>query len=162
MTHRAQNVERRGASTFALRAMADRSRPALPPAPRAPRHAFQLALLLSLSAVFGTSAHHSFAPYYFEDESVTIEGVLVSVELKAPHSFIYLVARDKSGVEQRFSGEWASPVRLERNGITKDTLNVGDRLIVTGSPGRVDTEHKIHVKRLERPADGLRWGMRNR
>jgi hypothetical protein len=119
-------------------------------------------MVLSLLAVAGPSAHHSFAPYYFEEQSVTIEGILVSVELKAPHSFIYLMARDKSGAEQRFSGEWASPVRLERNGITKDTLSVGDRLIVTGSPGRVETEFKIHVKRLERPADGLRWGTRNR
>jgi hypothetical protein len=116
-----------------------------------------LALALSVSAVLGTDAHHSFAPYYFEEQSVTIEGILVSVELKAPHAFIYVMARDKSGVEQRFSGEWASPVRLERNGITKDTLNVGDRLVVTGSPGRVETEYRIHVKRLERPADGLRW-----
>jgi hypothetical protein len=125
-------------------------------APRGARR-LALALALAMSAVLGTAAHHSFAPYYFEEQSVTIEGVLVSVELKAPHAFIYLVARDKSGVEQRYSGEWASPVRLERNGITKDTLNVGDRLVVTGSPGRVETEYRIHVKRLERPADGLRW-----
>jgi hypothetical protein len=126
----------------------------------AARPALQLGLVLALSvfAAIGTAAHHSFAPYYFEEQSVTIEGVLVSVELKAPHAFIYLVARDKNGVEQRFSGEWASPVRLERSGITKDTLNVGDRLIVTGSPGRVDSEYRIHVKGLERPSDGLRWG----
>jgi hypothetical protein len=117
----------------------------------------RVALALSFAAVVGTAAHHSFAPYYFEDQSVTLEGVLVSVELKAPHAFIYLVARDKGGVEQRYSGEWASPVRLERSGIKKDTLNVGDRLIVTGSPGRVDSEYRIHVKRLERPADGFRW-----
>jgi hypothetical protein len=124
------------------------------------RRALRLGLALALAACapLGTAAHHSFAPYYFEEQSVTIEGILVSVELKAPHSFIHLVARDTSGVEQRFSGEWASPVRLERNGITKNTLSVGDRLIVTGSPGRVETEYKIHVKRLERPADGWRWG----
>jgi hypothetical protein len=149
MTRRATNGARRSAAFFdcasnALRAV-DRARPAL------------LAVVLSLLGVVGTAAHHSFAPYYFEEQSVTIEGVLVSIELKAPHAFLYLIARDKNGVEQKYSGEWASPVRLERNGITKETLNAGDRLIVTGSPGRVETDYRIHVKRLERPADGLRW-----
>jgi hypothetical protein len=116
-----------------------------------------LAIALSICTVLALGAHHSFAPYYFEEQSVTIDGLLVGVELKAPHAFIYLVARDKSGIEQRFSGEWASPLRLERTGVTKDTLNTGDRLIVTGSPGRVENEYRIHVKRVERPGDGWRW-----
>ena len=116
-----------------------------------------LTLALSICMVLALGAHHSFAPYYFEEQSVTIDGILVGVELKAPHAFIYLVARDKSGIEQRFAGEWASPLRLERTGVTKDTLNTGDRLIVTGSPGRVENEYRIHVKRVERPGDGWRW-----
>jgi hypothetical protein len=120
------------------------------------------AVALALSAVFGVSAHHSFAPYYFEEQTVTLEGILVEVELKAPHAFLYMIAPDATGREQRFSGEWANPTRLERDGIGKDTLSVGDRIIVTGSPGRVESENKIHVKGLVRPSDGLRWGRRNR
>ena len=44
----------------------------------------------------------------------------------------------------------------------KDTLKPGDRVIVTGSPGRNAAERKIHLKRIERPADGWSWGGRRR
>ncbi len=64
---------------------------------------------------------------------------------------------DNSGQVQRVSGEWANPNRLRQAGIDKDTLKPGDRLIVTGSPSRHPTEYKIHLKRLERPADGWKW-----
>jgi thiamine monophosphate kinase len=58
---------------------------------------------------------------------------------------------------RRFAAEWANPARLTRDNVTKDTLKPGDRVIVTGSPGRTASEYKLHLKRIVRPADGWSW-----
>jgi hypothetical protein len=104
------------------------------------------------------SGHHSFSAYYFEEQSVTIEGDVVEFDLRAPHAWLYVMAPDARGQVQRFGAEWGNPNRLSRDGITGTTLKAGDRVIVTGSPGRVASENKIHLKRIQRPADGWQWG----
>jgi len=47
---------------------------------------------------------------------------------------------------------------LSSQGVTKDTLKPGDAVIVTGSPGRVGSENKVHLKGIRRPTDGWTWG----
>jgi hypothetical protein len=105
-------------------------------------------------------AHHAFTTYYFEEQSVSIEGVLVEFELKAPHAWLHLIAPDPEGRMQRYAAEWANPTRLSRDGIDKDTLRAGDRVTITGSPGRVAGDYKIHLKRITRPSDGWTWRQR--
>jgi hypothetical protein len=41
--------------------------------------------------------------------------------------------------------------------MSRDTLKPGDRLIVTGSPSRDPSAYRMHLKRIERPADGWTW-----
>ena len=102
-------------------------------------------------------AHHSFASYYFEDQSMTVTGELVQFDYRSPHAWVHVNAPDKSGQMRRFSAEWANPNRLGREGITKDTLRPGDRVVLVGSPGRDPDEYKLHLKGIERPADGWTW-----
>ena len=117
-----------------------------------------VALAFAMAVPLVALGHHSFAAYYFEEQSVTIEGKLVTFEYKSPHAWIYMSVTDASGEVQQYSAEWANPNRLSRDGITKDTLKAGDHVIVTGSPGRTAGENKIHLKQIERPADGWKWG----
>ena len=119
-------------------------------------------LLAVLVAASGTlvSGHHSFAAHYFEEQSVTVEGKLVDFEYRSPHAWVHMSVTDDRGAVQRYSAEWANPNRLSRDGITKDTLKAGDHVIVTGSPGRNASENKIHLKQIERPADGWEWRRR--
>jgi hypothetical protein len=116
-----------------------------------------VAIVLAGSAL---TAHHSFAAHYFEDQSVAIEGRLVEFAYRSPHSWVYVMAKDQDGQLQRFGAEWASPDRLRRQGITSDTLKVGDHLVITGSPGRDPSEYKVHLKGISRPADGWTWRRR--
>jgi hypothetical protein len=110
-----------------------------------------------LLAVAGANAHHSFPAYYFEDQTVTIEGSVVEFDYRAPHAWLHVVAPDAEGQSQRFSAEWANPQRLRRDGVTADRFKPGDVVRITGSPGRTASERKIHLKRIERPADGWAW-----
>lgn len=123
---------------------------------------FPLALVLMLASAPFVSGHHSFAAHYFEEQSVTVQGTLVEFDYSAPHAWVHLTAADERSGSQRYSAEWSNPNRLSRDGITKETLKPGDVVIVTGAPGRNAGENRIHLKRIERPADGWKWGMRPR
>jgi hypothetical protein len=99
------------------------------------------ALILGLTAV--ASGHHSFAAYYFEDQSIQIEGEIVEVQFKAPHTWVHVVSREPSGSAKRYAAEWANPSRLERDGMTKDTLKVADVVQIWGSPSRDPNDGRI-------------------
>jgi hypothetical protein len=121
-------------------------------------------LLTVLTAMAGIEllAHHSFASYYFEDQMTSVTGELVEFDFRAPHAWVRIKVRDESGQTQIVAAEWSNPNRLARDGITKTTLNIGDVLIVAGSPGRNPDEHRLHLKAVQRPADGWEWPERRR
>jgi hypothetical protein len=116
-----------------------------------------VAVVATLGMSVAVSGHHSFAAYYFEDQSIHIEGDIVEVQFKAPHTWVHVTARDASGKEKRYAAEWANPSRLEREGMTKDTLKVSDFVQIWGSPSRDPNDGRIHLKRILRPSDGWEW-----
>ena len=111
----------------------------------------------TLIAVVPVAAHHSFSAFYFEDQSITLEGVVQEFQLRSPHAILLFAARDPDGRTQTFSAEWGNPRRLTGQGVNKDTLRAGDVVVVTGSPGRVTSEYKVHLKGIRRPTDGWKW-----
>jgi hypothetical protein len=111
-----------------------------------------------LGAVLPAVAHHSFSAYYFEERSITVEGVVQSFQYVNPHAILVLTVPDADGGAQTFTAEWSNPRRLATAGVLKNTLKPGDVVVVSGSPGRVAAERKLHLKGIRRPADGWRWG----
>jgi hypothetical protein len=111
----------------------------------------------ALVAVIPASAHHSFSAYYFEEQSITLEGVVQEFQYRSPHAILIFAAPDPNGQTQTFAAEWSNPRRLSGQGITAATLKPGDIVIVTGSPGRTASEYKVHLKGIRRPADGWTW-----
>jgi len=103
-------------------------------------------------------AHHSFAASYFEEQRVTVEGSLVEFDFRNPHAFVRIAVVDADGATTEYSGEWAAAARLQSQGVQKDTLKPGDHLVMTGAPARVAEQHRLHLKTLQRPADGWVWG----
>ena len=118
----------------------------------------RLALIgLVVFTVAAASAHHSFPSYYFEQQSVTIRGELVEFDYRAPHAWVKVKVRDDGGEERVYAAEWSNPSRLARDGVTKTSLNIGDVVIVAGSPGRNPEERLIHLKAIQRVTDGWEW-----
>lgn len=115
-----------------------------------------------VAAVVPTAAHHSFSAHYLEDQSVTLEGVVKEFQYRSPHAILLFTAPDPGGRMQTYTAEWANPNRLSRQGIAQDTLKPGDVVVVTGSPGRVAADHKVHLKGIRRPADEWTWGRGSR
>jgi len=121
-----------------------------------------ISAVVALALTATLSAHHSFPAYYFEDQLIEVEGPITSVEFKAPHVWVHVTARDTSGQERTYSAEWSNPTRLERDGITKDTLKAADIVQVWGAPSRNASDNKMHLKRIHRASDGWEWGMNRR
>ena len=107
------------------------------------------------------SAHHSFGAAYLEDQTVTIEGQLVQLLFRNPHSFIHVMVRQKDGTIARYAVEWSGAHQLGDQGVDRQTLKIGDRLIISGNPGRNRNDHLLRMLTLQRPKDGFGWGRRN-
>ena len=106
-------------------------------------------------------AHHSFAATYLEDRSVTIEGELVRFLYRNPHSFVHVMVKEKDGTVVRYAVEWGPAMQLGSAGVMRETLKPGDYVIITGSPGRNPSDHRVRMASLHRPKDGLSWGQRS-
>ncbi len=111
------------------------------------------AACVSAGAAF---AHHSFAATYNEEVTVKIEGEMVEFMFRNPHSFIQVDVAEK-GAKVRYVIEWAAGQTLNNEGVNRDTLRAGDKVIVQGKPGRVPEDHRMRLVSVERPSDGWKW-----
>jgi hypothetical protein len=117
-----------------------------------------LALLVACAA--SLYAHHSFASTYHEDKTIKIEGEIKQFQFRNPHSFVTVEAPDDKGRMQRWGVEWGGATQLGGQGVTRYTLRVGDVVVITGRPGRTETDHRILMQTLLRKSDGFGWGNR--
>jgi hypothetical protein len=115
------------------------------------------ATLALIAGSWGVFAHHSFPSFYFEEQMVRISGELVEFDYRAPHAWVKIKTRGEDGNDVIVAAEWSNPSRLARDGVTKTTLQIGDQVIVAGSPGRNPDEHRLHLKAIQRVADGWEW-----
>jgi len=104
------------------------------------------------------SAHHSYAATYDTSKDVKLEGKLVQFVYRNPHTFVHVQAPDSAGKMQRWAVEWSGTSQLDRAGVTRDTLKIGDTVVVTIHPSRVSADYRGLMVRLLRPSDGFNWG----
>ena len=119
--------------------------------------AFAATLLFGGAAAY---AHHSFAATYNVNAQIKLEGELVGFNFRNPHSFVHVEAPDEYGDIQRWSVEWSAAGALAGQGVERETLRVGDGVIVTGRPSRTPGEYRGQMLTRERPIDGFSWGRR--
>jgi hypothetical protein len=121
-------------------------------------------MLLGLAGflMFGIAAyaHHSLGATYEGDKEVKLEGKIVQLLLRNPHSFLQIDVPDKDGTMQRWSLEWRSSGQLGQAGIKRDTLKAGDEVVITANPSRTKGDNRGALKTLHRTSDGFGWGTR--
>lgn len=119
-----------------------------------------VALLVAVAGCAVAQAHHSAAALYRVDETITIEGRLIAFFFRSPHSAAIVEAPDENGEMQRWTVAWNAARQLSRQGITRDFFKPGDRLVISGNPGRNPEDHIVVMRSLYRPSDGFEWGNR--
>jgi len=120
-----------------------------------------LVVLLVVAASLGGAqayAHHSFAATYLEDKNVTIEGDIVQFLFRNPHSWVHVNVKEKDGTVVRYAVEWGGTGQLGNTGITRDTLKIGDHVVISGNPARNPKQHQVRMLSLHRTKDGFGWG----
>ena len=116
-------------------------------------------LVISFILVVSSStfAHHSATATYIRGQVVKVEGTLKEFIWRNPHSFMKVEATDAKGEKQIWTIEGAAPQQLTEGGLTASTLRAGDKVIVSGYPGRIAEDHRMLLQVLERPSDGFKY-----
>ena len=92
------------------------------------RISIRLILLALLLATTNSYAHHSYVAEFDADSPATIEGVVKEVWFKNPHVRYYVTVTNEDGEEVNYDTRGLTPVKLVRQGWTKKTIQVGDRI----------------------------------
>ena len=92
----------------------------------------RLALILGLVGLIAAPvlAHHSFDAEYDSTKTLTLTGFVTKVDWVNPHAFVYLDSKDDKGAVHSYRIEMGPPYALQRGGWKKDTLKIGDKIIV--------------------------------
>jgi len=104
-------------------------------------------------------AHHSWNTVFSEDKPLVLRGTLSKVELVNPHGWIWIDVKAPDGTVTKWGIEGGPPNGLIRNGITKDTLKLGEELVVRGYGAR-DGSNLLAGVKYER-ADGKEFWLGN-
>ena len=81
-------------------------------------------------------AHHSFAAEYDSNKPVKVSGVVTKVEWTNPHIWFYVDAKDDQGRVTSWAFSGGPPGVLQRRGISRSALKIGDAVVVEGFRAR--------------------------
>jgi Family of unknown function (DUF6152) len=93
---------------------------------------FRRIFLLALLVPVGIFAHHAYTAEFDTTKPVKLSGVLTRVEWSNPHIWIYLDVKDDKGNVTNWGVSASPPGMLQRRGITKSSLKLGEVLTITG------------------------------
>ena len=119
--------------------------------------------IIAITVLAGTAtyAHHSYGATYDTSREIKLEGKILQFSYRNPHSFVTVQAPDQDGQQQRWAIEWSGTAQLATAGVTRESLKVGDQVVVVGRPSRVQGEYRALMVTLKRPLDGFTWGSRS-
>ncbi len=92
--------------------------------------------LVLLFCTFIASAHHAATGRYAPDAFGEIEGVITDVFWRNPHVRLLIAVDGEDGQEDEWEVEFGSVNTVERLGVARDTVTIGERVSVYGRMGR--------------------------
>ena len=102
---------------------------------------------------FQLLAHHSITGVYDTTREIKIEGSVREFHFVNPHPFITAEVT-RAGKVESWKLEMDNRSELVAIGVSETTFRPGDRITVSGSPGR-SQELALYIRRLDRPVDGF-------
>jgi hypothetical protein len=102
-------------------------------------------------------AHHSFSAEYDSKKPVTLKGIITKVEWMNPHVYFYLDVASESGDITNWALEMGPPNGLERSGWTRNTMKVGDEVIVEATLAK-DNSKQANARSVTMASTGKKLG----
>jgi len=114
--------------------------------------------MLGVLAAVPAIAHHSFAVFFDNEQGVvSVRGVVTEFNFKNPHGIIRLNVTGKDGKVEEWKAETNSPSILERRGWKKDSIKIGEEIVLEGWRAR-DGANYMRMRKVTR-ADGSPVGV---
>jgi|TARA_B100000767_G_C19544211_1_gene442089 hypothetical protein len=106
-----------------------------------------LMILINVLWFHSSKAHHSVFAEYDINGSITIEGVVTEVWFKNPHVKFFVEVTSKNGQKVIWNTHGHNPSMLRRSGWVRDTLKVGEKIIMSGDP-TYDGSPKMFIRKI--------------
>ena len=121
-------------------------------------------IVLSLIAIAGlllsgvpAMAHHAFATEFDALKPVTMKGIVTKIDWANPHVWFYINVKTESGVIENWGFEMGGPNSLRNSGWTRETMKIGDEVIVEGSLAK-NGSHNVNAKSVTMASTGKKLG----
>src|SRR6185312_8950975 len=102
-------------------------------------------------------AHHSFSAEYDAKKPVTLKGVITKVDWANPHVYFYMDVEDEHGKVVNWGLEMGPPQGLQRAGWTRNTMHIGDEVVVEGSLAK-DGSNQANARSVTMASTGKKLG----
>jgi len=116
-----------------------------------------LAVFGVILAVAPAMAHHSFAAEYDGNKLVTLKGTVTKIDWMNPHVYFYIDVEAADGSVATWGLEMGPPVGLQRAGWTKNTMKIGDEVIVEGTLAK-DGSKQANARSVTMASTGKKLG----
>ena len=97
----------------------------------------------ALLAAAPLSGHHAFSAEFDIEQPLTLEGRLVKWEMINPHSWFHIDVEAEDGAVSTWLVEGGSPNELIRQGVNRNTVEIGTFLAVEGYRAKDGTEKAV-------------------
>jgi len=107
------------------------------------KHAVVAAGVGFLLAAAPVRAHHAFSSEFDINKPLTLKGTLVKWEMINPHSWFHVEVKEPDGNLVEWMIEGGSPNSLIRQGVTKNSIQVGMTLTIEGYQAKDATSKAV-------------------
>jgi len=122
------------------------------------RHfSFGLVVFGVVLAAAPVMAHHSFAAEYDSKKPVSLKGTVTKVDWMNPHVYFFVDVEDGKGNVVNWGFELGPPNGLQRAGWTRNTMKVGDVVIVEGTLAK-DGSNQANARSVVMASTGKKMG----
>ena len=108
-------------------------------------HCLTMTGLITFAA--SVAAHHSFAAEFSYELFGTREGKVVEVHYVNPHTRVFIAVTNENGEKEIWDAQTHAVSMLLRAGWRRDTLKVGERVMLQGNLG-LENSRKLWIRTI--------------